>query len=251
VTTAADLQWALASAGLEAPVHWHEVTGSTNAAAAELAEEGAPAWTLVGAGHQTAGRGRLGRAWQDRAGRALIVSIVLRPAIPLGRASLLGLWAGAAASAAAEALARLDVRCKWPNDLVLGEAKAGGILAESSIEGDRLRYVVLGVGINLDAPEDVPGAIGLGPSVEAGELLGGLLRELCRPPGPEDPGFPEAVVARWTARSATLGRDVEARRLDGTRVRGTAMGLDPSGALILSTSEGPRAVATGEIEHLR
>jgi len=77
--TATELERALRLAGLSAPAHWQEVTGSTNADAAALADGGAPEWTLVGAGHQTAGRGRLGRTWLDRPGGSLMASLVLRP----------------------------------------------------------------------------------------------------------------------------------------------------------------------------
>ncbi|HVF08544.1 MAG TPA: hypothetical protein VNC60_08215, partial [Actinomycetota bacterium] len=94
--TATDLQRALRLAGLAAPTHWHEVTGSTNALAAELATAGAPEWTLVGAGHQTAGRGRLDRTWIDRPGGSLMTSLVLRPSMAPDDLGLLTLLAGAA-----------------------------------------------------------------------------------------------------------------------------------------------------------
>ena len=138
--TATELEQALALAGVSAPVHWHEVTGSTNALAADLAEAGAPPWTLVGAGHQTAGRGRLGRIWVDRPGGALMTSIVLRPAIAPDALGLLTLLAGAAWAESARAITGLDVRCKWPNDLLVGEAKAGGVLAASSVATNEVRW---------------------------------------------------------------------------------------------------------------
>ena len=81
--TTVDLERSLRSAGLTAPVRWDEVTGSTNATAAALALQGAPEWTLVGAGHQTQGRGRQGRRWEDEPGGALMVSVVLRTRCPL------------------------------------------------------------------------------------------------------------------------------------------------------------------------
>jgi BirA family biotin operon repressor/biotin-[acetyl-CoA-carboxylase] ligase len=91
----AELERSLAAAGLQAPVRFEEVTGSTNAAALELAEGGAPEWTLVAAGHQTRGRGRLGRTWVDQPGDALMFSFVLRPArIDPEHAGLIGLLAG-------------------------------------------------------------------------------------------------------------------------------------------------------------
>ncbi len=115
-----DLERALADLGLEAPVRFDEVTGSTNATALGLAESGAPEWTLVAAGHQTAGRGRLGRTWTDRPGAALMFSFVVRPSLEPERGGLIPLLAGAAMAVAIRDVAGVNVRCKWPNDLLLG-----------------------------------------------------------------------------------------------------------------------------------
>jgi BirA family biotin operon repressor/biotin-[acetyl-CoA-carboxylase] ligase len=243
------LERALALAGLSAPVHWEEVTGSTNAVAARLAEGGAPEWTIVGAGHQTAGRGRLGRTWQDRPGASLMTSFVLLPALPPDSLGLLTLLAGAAWAEAASEAAGLEVRCKWPNDLMVGEGKVGGVLAESSVAGDEVRWVVIGSGLNLAAP-DVEGATGLG-DVDAVTLLGGFLsrfRETYRAPADL---FAGEVVDRWSAVSATLGRQVAAVATDGTRREGVAIAVDASGRLIVETVDGPAAVSSDEIEHLR
>ena len=134
-----ELERAFADPGLEAPVRFDEVTGSTNATALGMAEAGAPEWTLVAAGHQTAGRGRLGRTWMDRAGAALMFSFVVRPPLEPERAGLIPLLAGAAMAAAIRDVAGADVRCKWPNDLLVGDAKVGGILVESSVPTDSSR----------------------------------------------------------------------------------------------------------------
>ena len=172
-----DLEQALLLADLTAPVRWDEVTGSTNATAMDLAAAGTPEWTLVAAGHQTQGRGRLGRAWVDRPGDSLMVSIVLRPALPVGDAGVLTLLAGAAWAGSARDLTGLDVRCKWPNDLVIDGRKVGGILTESVTGGDgELAHVVIGSGINIVPPTDVDDAAGLGEAVDPTELLGGFLR---------------------------------------------------------------------------
>lgn len=245
------LEEALAAAGLSAPVHWQEVTGSTNARAAELARDGAPEWTLVGAGHQTAGRGRLGRVWHDRGGGSLMVSLVLRPAIPAASAGLLTLLAGAAWAEAASAVTGLDVRCKWPNDLLLGDAKVGGLLAASSVDGERLSWVVIGSGINLDEPEEVQNAAGLGSGVDRRALLGAFLSRF-------DEGYRAApgelstiVTSRWSAVSATLGRRVVVSSAGHPNREGLARTLAPDGGLVLETAEGPVVVSSDEVEHLR
>ena len=170
-----DLERALAAAGLRAPVRWEEVTGSTNATAYALAMDGAPEWTLVAAGHQTAGRGRLGRSWEDVAGRALLCSIVLRPSVPPEDAGLLTLLAGAAWVETAREVAGVDATAKWPNDLLVGDAKAGGVLAESRVVEGRLDVVILGSGINLEPPQLDGPAAGLGADADPADLLAGFL----------------------------------------------------------------------------
>ena len=247
-----DLERAARTAGLAAPVRWDEVTGSTNATAAIMAREGAPEWTLVGAGHQTAGRGRRDRTWTDRPGGALMVSVVLRPALEPVDAGLLSLLAGAAWAEAIEGVGGLTVRCKWPNDLMAGDDKVGGILAESLVEGDRLASVVIGSGINLLAPEGLDGAAGVGADVDATDLLGAFLAAFADGYRPEAAGFADDVIARWTRRSATLGRRVAAVDAAGARIEGTATGLDAHGGLILEHADGSRRTVTSdELVHLR
>ncbi|HET9311062.1 MAG TPA: biotin--[acetyl-CoA-carboxylase] ligase [Actinomycetota bacterium] len=243
------LERALGLAGLAAPAHWREVTGSTNALAAELAEAGAPEWTLVGAGHQTEGRGRLGRTWQDRPGGALMISFVLRPSLPSHALGLLTLLTGAAWAEAGTEVSGLEVRCKWPNDLMTADGKVGGVLAESTVRGDDVRWVVVGSGINLVRPE-VEGAAALG-EVDPAELSGAFLARFHEVYELERDELPEAVVARWSAVSATLGRRVAAVGTDGTRHEGEAVEIDRSGRLVIETGEGEAVVASDEVEHLR
>jgi BirA family transcriptional regulator, biotin operon repressor / biotin---[acetyl-CoA-carboxylase] ligase len=244
------LERALGLAGLAAPAHWREVTGSTNALAAELAEAGAAEWTLVGADHQTAGRGRLGRTWQDRPGEALMTSVVLRPELPPDALGLLTLLAGAAWAEASSESTGLEVRCKWPNDLVTDRGKAGGVLAESSVVGDDVRWVVVGSGINLASPE-VEGAAGLGVDVDVATLLGGFLSRFRDGYERQRHELPDAVVGRWSAISATLGRTVAAVATDGTRREGRAVAIDRSGRLVIESDRGRVVVASDEVEHLR
>jgi BirA family biotin operon repressor/biotin-[acetyl-CoA-carboxylase] ligase len=248
--TADDLQRALAGAGLEAPVRADEVTGSTNATASAMAEAGAPEWTLVAAAHQTQGRGRSGRSWVDRRGEAMMCSFVLRPAMPAARAGLLTLLAGASLAEAARSLGA-DVGCKWPNDLMTSEGKAGGILAESVVDGGVLRYVVIGTGVNLgEAPPDVAGAAVLA-RVAAAPLLERYLRAMAERYAPADESFAAGVVAAATATSVTLGTEVEVARGDGPPVTGRAIDLDLDGGLVVDTDTGPVTVAFGEVVRVR
>ena len=239
------LQRALSAAGLSAPVRWDEVTESTNASALAMAGAGAPAWTLVAAGHQTAGRGRQGRVWRDRPGSALMFSLVLRPAWEPEAVGLVSLAAGAAMAEAASEVSAAEVRCKWPNDLMAGESKVGGILGEAEMTAGRIAHVVLGVGVNLDEPEDVVGAGAIG-NVDEEALLSDFLRRFRS----MIEGSPEDILNRWRAVSATLGRRVEATTVGGDTACGVAADLDETGALLIETDGGIVRVAFGEIRHL-
>jgi BirA family biotin operon repressor/biotin-[acetyl-CoA-carboxylase] ligase len=239
------LRRALGTAGLTTPVRWDDVTGSTNATAVAMARKGAPAWTLVAAGHQTAGRGRRGRTWLDEPGSALMLSLVLRPPIEPDRLGLVSLGAGAAMAEAASELSARKVRCKWPNDLMIEGSKVGGILGETEIRQGRLRHVVVGIGVNLDAPHEVPGARGIG-RVDEEALLSAFLqrfRSVIESPS-------EEIVNRWRAASDTLGRRVEATTVGGDAARGVAADVDETGALLIDTDAGRVTVAFGEIQHL-
>jgi len=213
--------------GLPVPIRFVEVTGSTNADLKEWAKQGAPGGTALVAGAQRAGRGRMGRSWEMAPGAGLALSILLRPALALARAPLVGL---AAAVAIAEASGP-EYRIKWPND-VLGPdgAKVAGILAEVEADGPAVRWVIVGIGVNVsDAPASIPQAGALeridgrprDRARLAAEITAGVLEtvdRLTRVPG--------EVLMIWRARSATLGTRVQVGD-----VRGTAIGLDADGAL--------------------
>jgi BirA family biotin operon repressor/biotin-[acetyl-CoA-carboxylase] ligase len=245
------LRHALERIGVEAPVRFEEVTRSTQATALALAREGTPEWTLVAAGHQTEGRGRLGRAWVDEPGGALMFSLVLRPDLDPRSGGLIPLLAGSAMADSCREVTGLDVGCKWPNDLLVGQEKVGGILAESEIDAGRFAFVVLGVGVNLSsAPSGVPGAGALG-DVAPQDLLGRFLELFTRRYEPAHPAFAGAVTAAYREVCVTLGRRVRATGTNGIVVEGEAIDVDETGALVVRTATGLEPVHSGEIEHLR
>jgi len=239
------LQRALSAAQLTAPVRWDEVTESTNATALAMAAEGVPAWTRVAAGHQTAGRGRQGRGWRDRPGSALMFSLVLRPSLEPRLVGLVSLAAGAAMAEAGSELSAGEIRCKWPNDLMMGDSKVGGILGEAEVVAGGFGYLVLGIGVNLAEPEDVAGAGAIG-NVDEEALLTAFLerfRSMIE-------GAPQEILSRWRAVSATLGRRVVATTVGGDTASGVAVDLDETAALLIETGGGVVTVAFGEIQHL-
>lgn len=245
----AALRSALERIGSDAPVRFDEVTGSTQVTALELAEAGAPEWTLVAAGHQTEGRGRLGREWVDEPG-ALLFSVVLRPGIGPDRGGLLTLLAGAAMAATLGRATGAGITCRWPNDLLAAEAKVGGILAGSRTHEGVLAYVVLGLGVNLGAAPDIQGAGAL-EGADPAEVLGVFLEAFARDYRPGRSDFTEVVIGRYRAVCSTIGRRVRATTTEGRVIEGDALGVDDLGGLVVRADSGLETVRFGDVEHLR
>jgi BirA family transcriptional regulator, biotin operon repressor / biotin---[acetyl-CoA-carboxylase] ligase len=136
------------------PVTWLPSTGSTNQLALEAAQAGAQRGIWL-SDEQTAGRGRGGHSWHSTRGEGLYVSVLVTPDLPLDRALWLSLATGLAAQQAILAMTGIHIDLRWPNDLLCGPRKVGGILVESSVANalatapSALRYAVLGVGINV------------------------------------------------------------------------------------------------------
>ena len=244
------LRRAISAAGIDAPVHYDEITESTNATVLREAEQGAPEFIVAVAGHQTAGRGRLGRTWMSEPGASLLFSFLLRPKLPPEAAVVLSLGAGAAMARACHDVARADVRCKWPNDLVFGDGKVGGILTEANVQGGPLRHVVVGIGMNLSAvPPGVEGtALG---AVDRDDLLTAFFRRFRDLYSPEPSGFADRVITAYHPYCSTLRRRVRASTVDGRLIEGVAIDLDRGGNLVVQASGGREVVAFGEVEHLR
>jgi BirA family transcriptional regulator, biotin operon repressor / biotin---[acetyl-CoA-carboxylase] ligase len=212
-------------------------TGSTNDRARALAVAGAPHGTLVTTGLQTAGRGRQGRTWTTPAGRALLMSLVLRAPdrmLPLAAAVAVAHTAGPEAA------------IKWPNDVLLDGRKVAGILAEARPQDG---WAVLGMGINVALrPDDLPeelrasaGSLGLEPG-DVETFLERLLATLERTLALE----PAALLDAWRARDALRGREVA-----WAGGSGRADGIDGDGRLVVALAGGGRtALEAGEV-HLR
>jgi BirA family biotin operon repressor/biotin-[acetyl-CoA-carboxylase] ligase len=217
------------------PVRFHERCGSTNAEARQWLSTHPDAPLIVVADAQDAGRGRRGRAWTSEPGANLLFSLVLRPPVPPQQAPRCVLaWAAAMAGV-------LDVSVKWPNDLVTAEgAKLGGILSQLDAEGDRVRSIILGVGINVnqrDFPE-LPNATSLarirGEVQDRAALLAKLVDAIEAVDTAAGPS-----LAPWRARSHTLGRRVRVGEISGT-----ATALREDGALIVDG----QPVLAGDVE---
>ncbi|MEW6721025.1 MAG: biotin--[acetyl-CoA-carboxylase] ligase [Thermodesulfobacteriota bacterium] len=216
-----------------------DVTDSTNSRAMALAEDGAPHGTVVVADSQTGGRGRQGRRWISPPGVNIYVSLLLRPDLPNARVPALSLMAGIALADATDREG-VPALLKWPNDLYLGERKAAGILVETAFDAGRLRYAVVGAGINVNLPEEaIPGELrGKATSmrIRAGRVfdreavLAAFLDAFAeRYRQYLAGGFP-AVHADWARRDFLRWRRVLLSR-PGGEAWGTAQGVDEEGAL--------------------
>ncbi len=222
--------------------------GSTSDIAKQLADEGEPEGTVVLTDEQTAGRGRLGRSWIAPAHSSILMSLILRPVLPLPQLARVTMAVGLGAAAALESETRLSVKLKWPNDILVNGKKCAGILAEAEMTGEKLRHVVVGVGVNVNfAADDLIGisspalaavttlADALGRPVPRVPLVRALLRGIdayyARLRAGED------LHAEWAERLATLHRHVIAQTPWGEET-GLAQAVDPDGALLLTRADG-------------
>lgn len=234
------------------------ITDSTNTRAVHLAEEGASHGTVVFGDAQTGGRGRFGRRWESPPGLNLYVSLLLRPPVEPQHAPRLTLVTAVALAAAVEETAGVPARLKWPNDLYLAGGKAAGILSEMSADADRLRHVVIGVGLNVNAGRsDFPRELrkkatslrlAAGRSFRRVEVLACFLARFSERYRAFLSGGLEALLPEWNRRCLLAGRRVVVRIRDRD-VRGTALRVDEGGALLFRPEGGRGAerIHSGEI----
>ena len=240
-------------------LHFAPVTGSTNSDAMAGARNGAAHGSVYFADEQTAGRGRGDHRWESNAGQGLYVSVLLRLAISAARLPLFPLAAGLAAADAIHSASGLSMDLRWPNDLLLGSRKTGGILVESKTEGDMLAFAIVGVGINVHQRDFDEGLATPATSLDLESdrrisrqaLLVALLESLEH----EAHGLLEAdAVARIPARveqasSWIRGRQVEVHGPQACI--GETAGLDERGFLLVKAGGGLIAVRTGGIREVK
>jgi len=225
-------------------IHYRE-TGSTNVIAKKLAARGAPEGTLVVSEKQTQGRGRKGRVWFSPAEAGIYASLILRPAMTPGEAPQITFLTAVSAAETLIHLTRLDVRIKWPNDLLVKGKKIAGILTEISTGQGLLEYAVVGLGINVNTPAfpDEIRQTATSILVETGERFSrtSLIREYLRRQETyfrrlKIGGF-EPILNRWKELADTIGRRIRVEMPDKVVV-GRAEDIDPQGVLILRDTKG-------------
>jgi len=245
-----------------------ETTGSTNT---DLLARGGPERQVLVAEEQTAGRGRMGRSWVSQPGTALTFSVLLRPVtVPASRRGWLPLLTGVAVATAVRSVTPVAATLKWPNDVLAGDRKLAGILAEqsgqsgsSSGSGDVL---VIGIGLNVTTPSDAlpvspsglraTSLLAEGATVEREPLLAEVLRSFERwyLPFRADPDPARAgLLAEYRSLCATLGRHVRVELPVGKALSGIAEDIDADGRLLVreDATADVSAVSAGDIIHLR
>ncbi|HEY1266391.1 MAG TPA: biotin--[acetyl-CoA-carboxylase] ligase [Candidatus Binatia bacterium] len=237
----------LASGRLGKTIHYFAELDSTNRAAYKLAGEGAAEGEVVLAEAQTRGKGRLGRSWFSPPGLNLYLSVILRPKLSPSDAPQLTLVAAVALADTVRRFLGRAPAIKWPNDILVGGKKLAGILTESSVDSQRLHFVVVGVGVNLNMPasmlpEDIRGLatsllILTNQMADRTSFAKELIHSLDRCYGElEQSGFPP-MAARWESFFELKGRKVKVEMGDRV-VLGIARGIDRDGALILEKQGG-------------
>ena len=238
-------------------IHHYYKVGSTSTVASEAAGEGAPEGSVFLAEQQTAGRGRAGNRWHSAQSSGICCSVVLRPALPPSEVLILSLATGLAVQAAVSEIdARVVCDLKWPNDLLIADKKFCGILAEMNAEATRVRYIVIGIGINVNQasfPTDLqPLATSLrlatGTEWSRVELCAALLKSLEREYCGllENPGARASILRRFQERSSwSRGRAVRIEENGG--FEGMTDGLDERGFLQVRTQQGLRTVFIGSV----
>jgi len=231
---------------------------STNEAALSLLDDEGSRGLSLFAEEQTAGRGRAGRPWVSPRGFGVLVSTIVPVELPHQALPALGYWVSLCASDAITEACSVWTTLKWPNDLMLGAAKAAGVLVEGRTLGSFTRAVA-GIGINANRPsappDELSGVAGwlsdlAGGSVDRTAIAIALLRMYERR-FDDLLARPTEVIREWARRSAIAGRTLRVHDALGTLLHeGTARGLSDDGALLLDTKDGPVTVRLGDVTAL-
>lgn len=239
-----------------------ESIDSTNTCAMELAEKGSPHGTVVIADSQTKGRGRLGRTWVSPPKSNIYMSIILRLGLQPKDATLLTIMAGVACAIAIRNITRLEVKIKWPNDLIASGKKLGGILTEMKSEPTRIIFAVVGIGINVnikvaDFPPDIQ-SIATSIREELGEIksrtliAAEILKEIEQWYKVMISNGKEQLLDECRRLSSILGREVSITT-DTETFTGIAQDIDDGGMLILRLPSGAllKKIHSGDVALLR
>lgn len=237
-------------------IEYHEEVESTNTEALHLAQHSAPEGTVVIADAQSAGRGRLKRSWESPPSMNLYLSVILRPDVPAQSASLIPLAAGVAVADVVSQYCPGQVRLKWPNDVLVGGKKVCGILAEMRTRADRVAFVIAGIGVNINMkklhfPRELRETatslqIETNAEIDRLDVAVRLLEALERWYRIYLNGGQDHVRRSWLQYADIVGRKIEVVYQSDIQ-RGTVVGLDERGALLLQSDAGIQQVLAGDV----
>ena len=224
-------------------VRYFDTVTSTMDIAFQLGIEGAPEGTVVCAEGQTKGKGRLGRSWASPKAKGIYMSVILRPQLMPADLTQLTILSAVAVCERIKQFCGLDAKIKWPNDILLKNKKLAGILTELNAEMDRVRFVVVGIGINVNTPVSQLPPNSTSVKHETGKKFSriDLLQEILRSLENwylrlQAQGF-TPVIARWKELSSTLGKYVHLVDQSGD-IEGEAVDLDKYGGLVIRNDTG-------------
>ncbi|MDD5281266.1 MAG: biotin--[acetyl-CoA-carboxylase] ligase [Candidatus Omnitrophica bacterium] len=254
---ALEIAYSLNTKFIAKKIHYFDYLSSTMDMAMQLGIQGASNGTLVLAESQTKGRGRLGRSWFSPKYKGIYFSLILRPNIPPSASPMLTLLAAVSICEAVKKIVSLDAQIKWPNDVFICNKKIAGILTEMNAEVDKVNFVVIGIGLNVNNDKKSLIAQATSLKEQAGQSISRilLLQELLRRIENnysilEDKGV-QAIIDKWRSFTLTLGRRVKVYCQD-KHVEGAAVDIDQDGALLIRKDSGlMQKVFSGDVIHCR
>ncbi len=238
-------------------IYTYQILDSTNNTAEKLAMDGAEQGVVVIAEGQFKGRGRLGRSWVSPKEKGIYLSVILRPKIPPSATPKITLIASVATAMAIRKISSLPALIKWPNDVFIKNKKISGILTEIAARPDTIKFLILGIGINVNTPKEFLPAEATSISEELGQPINriALAKELLRELEKyyllfNHKGF-ECIIGEWQNLSATLGSRVRVEDSENV-YEGQAVGIDKvTGSLIVRKDNGfSSTVLSGDVKIL-
>ena len=242
--------------------YYFDSIDSTQNQALKMAQDVANDGAVIVAAEQTGGKGRDGRKWMSPKG-GIWISIILHPKFDISITTLFPIASSLALSIAIEKVFSIKPELKWPNDLTIKGKKVAGMLVDVSLESNKIENLVLGVGINFDvnvkqiekALKGTPNFYGVSSlsdqkqNIKPIQLVQTFLLELEKIYNALNEKQIKKIIAEWTLRSSTIGKNVELNTVD-SKIKGKAMKIDDDGALIVSDNNKNHRVIAGDIIHL-
>lgn len=249
-----ELQSGLTTKVFGRKLYVYDSVDSTNACAKTFATKGAEEGTVVIADHQTEGRGRFGRAWLAESGCNLLFSVIIRPTFSKDKYGLLSFFASAGVALAIEPVTGKQCECKWPNDILLNDRKFCGILMETTFQNNKLDYIIIGIGLNVNQRNFLGNLAGKATSLsrECGRELDRrtvfckIMSSLELLYNDVSRGDFNKVLKEWKERATIFGKRITVTQ-SASVIDGIANDLAADGGLVVETKSGQRVFHAGEV----